>query len=151
MEKIKNNLPDVLLGFLLTGLISVVCNWVGYEVGFLESIPGLVILVAICIVGYIVDWIVDIDKISSVLWISLIAILVASPISPVSEIVIEQVGLIQLNAVVTPILGYTGVIIAKDWDAFKEVGLSGLIVSIFVIGGTFLISSLLGDFFMQIF
>ena len=77
--------------------------------------------------------------------------MLASPISPVSDFVIKSVEGVNINAIITPILAYAGVIIGKDWGAFKSVGIKGIIVAIFVIVGTFLISSLLGDFFMGIF
>lgn len=150
-EKIKTNLPDILKALVLSWIIAVVCNMVGYDFSLMESIPGLFILSVIVLVGYLLSWIVNIDKLSSVLWISIIAILVASPISPISETVIYHVNNISLMSVVTPILAYAGVIIGKDWESFKKVGLKGVIVSCFVMAGTFLISSLMGDFFMNIF
>lgn len=85
------------------------------------------------------------------LWITIIAILISIPISPISDFVITSVDNLNINAIITPILAYAGVIIGKDWGAFKSVGVKGVIVSIFVIIGTFLISALLGDFFMGIF
>ena len=39
----------------------------------------------------------------------------------------------------------------QDWAAFKELGFEAVLVSIVVIAGTFLVSSMLGDFFMMIF
>lgn len=151
MKMLKENLPNLILAMIFTIVVSTACNVVGYDFKISESIPGMLILAVICIIGYILSYIVPIKKISSVLWISILAILIASPISPISETVIHHVNNISLNAVVTPILGYAGVIIGKDWGAFKKVGIKGIIVSIFVIVGTFLISSLMGDFFMKIF
>lgn len=151
MEKLKNNLATTIVAFIIAAIIAIVCNMVGYDFSFMQSIPGLLILASISLLGYILSWVVPIKKMSAVLWISIIAILIASPISPVSAYVIEQVNNVSLMSVVTPILGYAGVIVGKDWKAFKEVGLKGIVVSIFVIAGTFLISSLMGDFLMNIF
>ena len=77
--------------------------------------------------------------------------LLASPISPVSEQIIYHVGNVSLMALCTPILAYAGVLVGKDWAAFKELGFKAVLVSIVVIAGTFLVSSMLGDFFMMIF
>lgn len=151
MEKIKTEMPNIFIALAFTVVVSTICNMVGYEFNIMESLPGMIILAVLCIAGYALSFIVPVKKISSVLWISILAILLASPISPVSEPVIKYVGNINLNAITTPILGYAGIIIGKDWGAFKEVGVKGIIVSIFVIVGTFLISSLMGDFFMGIF
>ena len=151
MIELKENMKSIIITLVYTMIVSLLCNYVGYETGIIESIPGLVTLVVISIIGYLLSYIIPIKKISAVLWISIIAILAASPISPINGFVIDSVQKISLMSVVTPILAYAGVLVGNDWKAFKEVGPKGIIVSVFVITGTFLISSLLGDLFMNIF
>lgn len=150
MQKFKTDFPSILIALLFTIIACTVSNMIGYDT-FGNSLPGIVVLSAITLAGYFLSYVVPLKKISSVLWISIIAILLASPISPVSDFVIKSVKGVNINAIITPILAYAGVIIGKDWGAFKSVGIKGIIVAIFVIVGTFLISSLLGDFFMGIF
>lgn len=149
MAKIKKNIKTLVLTILIAMLLSVVSNLVGYNYSIIESIPGLLILAGISLLGYLLSYLIPTDKISAVLWISFIAIFLASPISPVAEPVIYYVNDIQLMAVVTPILGYSGVLVAKDWQAFLDIGVKGIIVSIFVISGTFFISGLLADLIMS--
>ncbi|WP_394010817.1 hypothetical protein [Anaerococcus cruorum] len=150
MQKFKTDFPSILIALFFTIIACTVSNMVGYE-SLGNSLPGILVLSAITVVGYFLSYVVPLKKISAVLWISIIAILVSSPISPISDFVITSVDNLNMNAVITPILAYAGVIIGKDWGAFKSVGVKGVIVSIFVIIGTFLISALLGDFFMGIF
>ncbi len=150
MEKFKVELPALLTSLLFTVIACTVSNLIGNE-AFGDSLAGILVLAVITLLGYFLSYVVPLKKVSSVLWISIIAIFLASPISPVSEFVVSSVDKMSINAIITPILGYAGIIIGKDWGAFKEVGVKGIIVSIFVIVGTFLISSLLGDFFMGIF
>lgn len=151
MQKLRENIGTITATILISIIFSIVANIVGYGFSFGESVPGLLILAIISIFGYVLSYVVPIKKISAVLWISFIAIFVSLPISPVSEQVIFHVSNVSLMSVVTPILAYAGVLVGKDWAAFKKVGLTGIVVSIFVLSGTFLISSLLGDFFMGIF
>lgn len=143
-------MPALLVSLLFTIISCTICNVLGEE-SLGGSLAGMIILTLITLVGYFLSYVVPAKKISAVLWISIIAILVASPISPVSDFVVKSVDNVSINAIITPILAYAGIIIGKDWGAFKKVGARGIIVSIFVIIGTFLISSLLGDFFMSIF
>lgn len=150
MQKFKTDFPSILIALFFTIIACTVANMVGYE-SLGNSLPGILVLSAITLVGYFLSYVVPLKKISAVLWISIIAILLASPISPISDFVITSVDNLNINAIITPILAYAGVIIGKDWGAFKSVGVKGVIVSIFVIIGTFLISALLGDFFMGIF
>lgn len=150
MQKFKTDMPALVISLLFTIISCTICNVLGEE-SLGGSLAGMIILTLITLVGYFLSYVVPVKKISAVLWISIIAILVASPISPVSDFVVKSVDNVSINAIITPILGYAGIIIGKDWGAFKKVGARGIIVSIFVIIGTFLISSLLGDFFMSIF
>ncbi|MFO3715572.1 hypothetical protein [Anaerococcus cruorum] len=150
MQKFKTDFPSILIALLFTIIACTVSNMVGYE-SLGNSLPGILVLSAITVVGYFLSYVVPLKKVSAVLWISIIAILLASPISPISDFVITSVDKLNINAIITPILAYAGVIIGKDWGAFKSVGIKGVIVSIFVIIGTFLISALLGDFFIGIF
>lgn len=144
-------MPNFVVALAIAAVISTVCNMIGYKTNFMESLPGMLILCVICLLGYTLAFILPFKKVPAILWISLIGSLLASPISPISTVIIKYTSVISLNAITTPILAYAGIIIGKDWGAFKEVGLKGIIVSIFVIIGTFLISSLIGDFFMGIF
>ena len=150
MEKFKIELPGLIQALLITIVVFVIANSIGEET-LTGSIPGMITLAVISLIGYFLSYVIPLKKVTSVLWISIIAILVASPISPISDFVIESVDKISINAIITPILAYAGIIIGKDWGAFKKVGIRGIIVSIFVIAGTFLISALLGDFFMGVF
>lgn len=150
MQKFKTDMPALVVSLLFTIISCTICNVLGEE-SLGGSLAGMIVLTLITLVGYFLSYVVPAKKISAVLWISIIAILIASPISPVSEFVVKSVDKISINAIITPILAYAGIIIGKDWGAFKKVGARGIIVSIFVIVGTFLVSSLLGDFFMSIF
>lgn len=150
MQKFKTDFPSILIALFFTIIACTVANMVGYD-SLGNSLPGILVLSAITLVGYFLSYVVPLKKISAVLWISIIAILLASPISPISDFVVTSVDSLNINAIITPILAYAGVIIGKDWGAFKSVGIKGVIVSIFVIIGTFLISALLGDLFIGIF
>lgn len=150
MQKFKSDMPALVVSLLFTIISCTICNILGEE-SLGGSLVGMIILTLITLAGYFLSYVVPAKKISAVLWISIIAIFIASPISPVSDFVVKSVDNISINAIITPILAYAGIIIGKDWGAFKKVGARGIIVSIFVIIGTFLISSLLGDFFMSIF
>lgn len=150
MQKFKTDFPSIIIALFFTIIACTVANMIGYE-SLGNSLPGILVLSAITLGGYFLSYVVPLKKVSAVLWISIIAILISSPISPISDFVVTSVDSLNINAIITPILAYAGVIIGKDWGAFKSVGVKGVIVSIFVIIGTFLISALLGDFFMGIF
>ncbi|MDR7871017.1 MAG: hypothetical protein RIN55_09175 [Tissierellaceae bacterium] len=151
MTKLRENIGNILAGLVLSIVFSTICNIIGYDIGLVESIPGLLILAGFSLAGFTLSYLVPLKKITAVLWISFVSILFASPISPVAEQVIFHVGNVSILALCTPILAYAGVLVGKDWGAFKELGIKAVIISIVVMAGTFLVSSMLGDFFMKIF
>ena len=118
MQKFKTDFPSILIALFFTIIACTVANMVGYE-SLGNSLPGILVLSAITLVGYFLSYVVPLKKISAVLWISIIAILLASPISPISDFVITSVDNLNINAIITPILAYAGIIIGKDWGAFK--------------------------------
>lgn len=125
---------------IIVAILSTIGNFIGFDVGIMESIPGILILVAISIVALILNYIIPI-KIPTVIYISIIGMLVAIPASPIADFVIEHVTKINLLATATPILAYSGVVVGRDWKDFSKVGWRGLLVALLVVVGTFLVSS----------
>jgi len=141
MDKTKFSVVfmDWVMTFVVVGIIAAICNVVGYDGQFLESIPGLLIFACISLAGLTVKHFVP-GNLPAVAYISIIGILVAMPLSPISEFVVYWAGKVALMATVTPILAYAGVIVGRDWKDFAKIGWKGIFVSVLVIFGTFLIS-----------
>lgn len=146
----REELFDWIIVLLLTSAMVLICNLLGYGIGFMESLPGMTWIVLFTLAGMIVKPLVPID-LPDAAYISIIAILFSMPISPVSDMVIEQVNQINLLAICTPILAYAGVTVGKDWPAFKKIGYKGVIVSLVVIVGTVLSCVILSEIFFRIF
>lgn len=146
----REELFDWIIVLLLTSAMVLICNLLGYGIGFIESLPGMAWIVLFTLAGMMVKPFVPID-LPDAAYISIIAILVSMPVSPVSDMVIEQVNQINLLAICTPILAYAGVTVGKDWPAFKKIGYKGVIVSLVVIVGTVLSCVILSEIFFRIF
>ena len=124
MQKFKTDFPSIIIALFFTIIACTVANMIGYE-SLGNSLPGILVLSAITLGGYFLSYVVPLKKVSAVLWISIIAILISSPISPISDFVVTSVDSLNINAIITPILAYAGVIIGKDWGAFRSVGVKG--------------------------
>ena len=133
-------MPIILLG----SLFVLVVNRIIYGIGILEGLPGMLIIIAIAVAGIVLSKLVPV-KLPPVLYISLTAILLACPASPVSETVIRYGQVLNGNSFLTPALCFAGVIMAKNWRRFKEIGLKGLVIAFLVILGTYLGSALVAD------
>ena len=83
-------------------------------------------------------------NIQSLIFISLIGIILAVPGVPTADFIVHYVSQIELISIVTAFLGYVGIAIGNDWEEFMKIGWKGIIVTIIVITGTYLGSALLG-------
>ena len=143
------------LEYVLIIIIAMICSMFGNfintitdgkpdtYVSILAGLPGLLILMGIAVAGLTLNAFVP--KIPSVIWITILGILLAMPMSPTGAFVSAQVGKIGLLPATTPILAYAGVSIGKDWIAFKKIGLKGILVSIFVMIGTYIGSAVIAQ------
>lgn len=151
MEK-RLTLEQVLewtLVLLISGTIMLIGNAIGYHTGVLESVPGMLILIAISVVGMSLSKLIPFN-IPAILYISVIGIAIAVPASPISSYVVEATRNIQLLAICTTVLVYTGVSIGKSWAEFKKIGWRGIIVTLLVLFGTFFISAVCAQIFMKL-
>ncbi|MBM6614830.1 hypothetical protein JTF06_07990 [Desemzia sp. RIT804] len=153
MEKAKLNnvmILDWLMALLITGIIVLIGNILGYGATITQSIYGILWLLLFTLGGLIFKQIIPLN-LPAMAYISSIAILFSIPLSPVSDLVITHVEQISLLALCTPILAYAGVSIGKDWPAFRKIGYKGAIVSILVIMGTVLACVVFSEILFRIF
>ncbi len=129
----------VIFSFIVT-----VGNFVGYKTPLVDVFIGMLLLSLITILGMSLERIVP-GNIQSLVFISLIGILVAVPGVPTSDFMIHYVSNIELISIVTAFLGYVGIAIGNDWEEFMKIGWKGIIVTFIVITGTYLGSATIGQ------
>ena len=129
----------VIFSFIVT-----VGNFVGYKTPLLEVFIGMLLLSLITIIGMSLERIVP-GNVQSLVFISLIGIILAIPGVPTSDFMIHYVSNIELISIVTAFLGYVGIAIGNDWEEFMKIGWKGIIVTFIVITGTYLGSACIGQ------
>ncbi|MEL7648901.1 MAG: hypothetical protein AAGU76_12455 [Sedimentibacter sp.] len=139
---------EYLLILLIVAFISIVGNYIGYKVNIFESLPGMAILLTVALIGYCLTEILPLN-IPSVVYISLIGLLVAMPVSPVSAKVIEYTGKISMLCLATPVLAYSGISMGKNWAEFKKIGWKGILVAACVMFGTFVSSAIIAEIILK--
>lgn len=122
-----------IIGACGTGL----ANFIGYDVGFMDSFPGLCILIAISMVAVLLTKVLPF-KLPIVAYCSIIGLISACPLSPVRDFVITSVSNINFTAPFTMVGAYAGLAISDQLKTFVSQGWKILIVGIFVMTGTFL-------------
>ncbi|AWX32200.1 hypothetical protein [Methanosphaera sp. BMS] len=129
---------------VIFSIISAIGNVIGYHYPFIESLIGMLMLCGISLAGLIIERYVPWD-IPSILYISLIGLILALPISPVSGTLIYYTSRVELISLTTVLLAYAGISMGKDLGDFKKVGVKGVVVTFFVIFGTYVGSALIAQ------
>lgn len=137
----------LLLG--ITSIITLVANRIGYQIPILEAIPGILILCGITLIGVLLEKIVPIE-LPMIMYVSLLGLILASPISPISVIVHEYTDKIAFMAPVTAVGAFTGISMGKDFKEFKRQSWKMLIIGILVITGTFLFSAIIANIVLSL-
>ena len=120
------------------------CNYIGYHYPFQESLYGMFILCAITLLGLIIEHHISYN-IPAIIYISIIGLIVALPWSPISSTIIYYTSKVNIVSLTTILLAYAGIAMGKDLGEFKKVGLKGIIVTFFVILGTYMCSELIAQ------
>jgi len=139
-----NTVLEWILILLIFSVMSAIGNWVGYQYPFQESLVGMLILCAITLIGMIIEKYVPYN-IPAIIYISIIGLLLAVPWCPISGPIIYYTSKVDLVSLTTILLAYAGVAMGKDLGEFKKVGIRGIIVTFFVIIGTYLGSAIIAQ------
>lgn len=112
-------------------------NFIGYDVGFMESLPGLAVLVIISMLAVVCTKVIPL-KLPIVAYCAIIGLLAACPLSPVRAFVIDAAAKINFTAPFTMVGAYAGLAIGDQLKTFVKQGPKILLVGLLVMTGTFL-------------
>ncbi len=145
-------LSDYVFLLAVSGIIINIGNSVGYNFGFMESLPGIAILFGIIMLGVLIHLVVPgkLKTFPIIGWITLIGVGLTLPWSPTAAYVVEQTSKVNLLTTATPVLAYAGISLGKDMASLKRVGWKIAVVAILVFGGTFLGSAVVADFVLRL-
>ncbi|MCD7781243.1 MAG: hypothetical protein LUG89_00875 [Methanosphaera sp.] len=129
---------------MIFSIMASIGNVVGYNYPFSESFIGMLILCIITLVGMLIEKIIPYN-IPSILYISVIGLVLALPWSPVSDLIIYYTSKVELVSLTTVLLAYAGIGMGTNLKELKKVGLRGVIVTFFVIFGTYIGSALIAQ------
>ena len=125
-----------ILLLIIFSIITVIGNYLGYKHPMTDSLVGMAILSVITLIGVWLERELPFN-VSSILYISVIGILVAFPGMPTSKFVLYYVSQIELLSIVTVFLAYVGIGMGKSWDEFKALGWRAIVITILVIAATY--------------
>ena len=125
-----------ILLLVIFSIITVIGNYLGYNHPMSSSLIGMGILSLVTLIGVWLERELPFN-ISSILYISVIGILIAFPGMPTSEFVLYHVSQVELLSIVTVFLAYVGIGMGKSWDEFKALGWRAIVITVLVIAATY--------------
>jgi len=142
-------LVETALVLLIMGVMTIAGNTIGYHFPLTESIIGYLIMMAITLLGIVFAKFIPI-KLPMVFWISVIAILSTSSISPYAKVITEYTSKVDFLALTTPILAYAGLSIGKDLAVFKKMSWRIVVVALAVYTGTFICATAVAEVMLRL-
>ena len=142
------SLASNLLILIITGVLTLVGNFVGFKVSPVEAMPGVLILIVIAFLGILLSKIVPI-KIPSVAYIVTLSTIVTIPGMPMAELISTYTAKVNFLALCTPILAYAGIYTGKNLDTLKKAGWKIFILALFVMLGTYLGSAIIAQIILK--
>ena len=139
------------LGLLLmVSVVIILTNVIGYKMPVGDSIIGVLLLSAISLVGLTIgNFMSRFVKLPSMIYVSLLGLLLACPVSPVKDIIVETTTPVAFLAPATALGAFAGISLGKDLKEFAKMGWKLVLITLFVITGTFIFSALVADIVLK--
>ncbi len=141
-------------GLFLSCFIIVVItlsNVFAYKHTVSETITGVLILVAIGFAGIMLsNFMRRFVKLPTMMYVSLIGLLLASPISPISDFLIRNNNNIAFLAPCLAMGSFVGISLGKDVKGFLKMGWKLILIAVVVITGTFIGSAIIADVVLRL-
>ena len=139
------------LGLLLmVSVIIILTNVIGYKMPVKDSIIGVLLLSAISLIGLTISKFMSrFVKLPSMMYVSLLGLLLACPVSPVKDIVVGTTTPVAFLAPATALGAFAGISLGKDLKDFAKMGWKMVLNTLFVITGTFIFSALVADIVLK--
>ena len=139
------------LGLLLmVSVIIILTNVIGYKMPVKDSIIGVLLLSAISLIGLTISKFMSrFVKLPSMMYVSLLGLLLACPVSPVKDIVVETTTPVAFLAPATALGAFAGISLGKDLKDFTKMGWKLVVITLFVITGNFIFSALVADIVLK--
>lgn len=137
-----------LLSWVWVGVMVLIGNRIGYGIPVMDALPGVLIIIAAVLVGDLI-YVGTRRKLPAVCWISFIAMAMTFPHTPFAAEIAAMTAKVSFLAMITPMLTFAGLSLAKDIPAFRRLGWRIVVVSLLANAGVFLAATMIAQTFVH--
>ncbi|BDR09094.1 DUF3100 domain-containing protein [Comamonas thiooxydans] len=134
--------------WVLVGAMVLIGNRIGHGVPVMDALPGVLLIIAAVFVGDLI-YVGTRRILPAVCWISFIAMAMTFPLTPYAAEVAALTSKVNFLAMITPMLTFAGLSLAKDIPAFRRLGWRIVVVSLLANAGVFLAATLIAQTFVH--
>jgi len=145
MNEKSAKFTNYILVLLITGVMILVGQWIGYDKNIITSIPGMILVLLIAFIALLIKEFVPQIKFPAFAWASLLAFILSMPFMPTAELFLKYTNEVVFLGTTTPILAFAGISVGNKLGEFKKLGWKVFIVAIFVFAGTFFGSAIVAQ------
>jgi uncharacterized membrane protein YadS len=135
---------------LISCILILIGQQIGYHIPVIKAIPGMLIVLAICMVAVIIKNFTPNLKFPAFAWASMIALILTMPFIPTSKILLNYTNSVNFLGTTTPILAFAGIAIGTQVDRLKQLGWKLVVVAFTVFLGTFFGSAIVAEIVLKI-
>jgi hypothetical protein len=137
---------DTLVAWIVVTAGVLIGNSLSYKVPLLQSLIGMLIIVAIALLIYVVK--ILLPKVPMVLLLSVAATVFGVPhLLPFSDTLIAATDKLNFLTFTTPVLALAGFSVVKDLPIFRQLSWRIVVVSLTASAGTFIGATVIGQLF----
>lgn len=133
----------------IVGFGILTANFIGYGGGYLDSLPGVAIILAITIAAVAANKLIPL-RLPIVAYCSLFGMFLASPACPFAPYIIDAVSKINFAAPLSIVGAFAGISIGTEIKTFAKQGWKMVLIGILVMTSTFVGSATIAHFALKL-
>jgi len=150
MEAVGKTIVNQLKVMLLVAIITLIGQRVGYGIGIVKAIPGMVIILVLGMAALIIKDFTPKLQFPAFAWASLLALILTMPFMPTAKFLLTYTNEVSFMGTTTPILAFAGISVGMKVTKLKELSWKLIVVAIFVFLGTFFGSAVVAQIILKI-
>lgn len=135
---------------LISCILILIGQQIGYKIPIIKAIPGMIIIIVICMVAIIIKDFTPKVKFPAFAWASMLALLLTMPFVPTSKFILDYTNSVNFLGTTTPILAFAGIAVGTQVDRLKQLSWKLVVVAFAVFLGTFFGSAIISEIVLKI-
>lgn len=135
-----------IFAWIAVAALALIASYVATNGFSPEIYAGLALLIVVAAIGEVLSHL-SFKKVPVVCWVSLVAMFLSSPANPLANEVKKLADAVNILSLITPVLAYVGLSIAKDIPALRRLGWRLVVVSLLATFGTFICATIVAELF----